>query len=131
MRLKYQVTPLDKSVNLCYSRSNYIEVSVAPLDKSVNLCYTTQNYIEVNRLVSTVTTSTITTVTTIAAMGLTATISIVAVVALIGFLTTKELASASLSPSSHLIARFFNVGILPMVMAFVVIVAVEIARILA
>jgi hypothetical protein len=82
-------------------------------------------------LVTTITTSTVTTVTTIAAMGLTATISIAAVVALIGFLTTKELVSASLSPSSQLIARFFNVGILPMVMAFAIIVAVKIAEVLA
>jgi hypothetical protein len=82
-------------------------------------------------LVTTITTSTVTTVTTIAAMGLTATISIAAVVALIGFLTTKELISASLSPSSQLIARFFNVGILPMVMAFAIIVAVKIAEVLA
>jgi hypothetical protein len=82
-------------------------------------------------MVTTITTSTVTTVTTIAAMGLTATISIAAVVALIGFLTTKELVSASLSPSSQLIARFFNVGILPMVMAFAIIVAVKIAEVLA
>ena len=78
-------------------------------------------------MVTTITTST---VTTIAAMGLTATISIAAVVALIGFLTTKELVSASLSRSSQLMARFFSVGILPMVMAFAVIVAVKIAEIL-
>lgn len=78
-------------------------------------------------MVTTITTST---VTTIAAMGLTATISIAAVVALIGFLTTKELVSANLSRSSQLMARFFSVGILPMVMAFAVIVAVKIAEIL-
>jgi len=82
-------------------------------------------------VVSTVTTSTITTVTTIAAMGLTVTISVAAVVTLIAFLTTKELASASLSPSSHLTARFLNVGILPMIMAFAVIVAVRITEILS
>jgi len=79
-------------------------------------------------MITTVTTSTI---TTVAAMGLTATISIVAVVTLIGFLTTKELASANLSPSSQLIARFLSVGILPMVMAFAIIVAVKIAEVLA
>jgi len=82
-------------------------------------------------MITTITTSTITTVTTIAAMGLTATISIAAVVALISFLTTKELASASLSPSSQLIARFFSVGILPMAMAFAIIVAVKIAEVSA
>lgn len=82
-------------------------------------------------MVSTVTTSTITTVTTIAALGLTAAISAAAVITLIAFLVTKELASASLSPSSQLTARFFNVGILPMVMAFAVIVGVKIAEVLA
>lgn len=78
-------------------------------------------------MITTVTTSTITTVSTIAAMGLAATVS---VVALIAFLTTKELASASLSSSSQRTARFFNVGILPMVMAFVVIVAVKVVEVL-
>jgi len=78
-------------------------------------------------MITTVTTGTITTVSTIAAMGLAATVS---VVALIAFLTTKELASASLSSSSQRTARFFNVGILPMVMAFVVIVAVKVVEVL-
>ena len=82
-------------------------------------------------MITTITTSTITTVTTIAAMGLTATISIVAIVTLIAFLTTKELASASLSTSSQLIARFFSVGILPLVMVFAAVVAVKITEVLA
>jgi len=81
-------------------------------------------------LITTVTTSTVTTVSTIAAMGLAATVSVAAVVALIAFLTTKELAGASLSPSSQRTARFLNVGILPMVMAFAVIVAVKIVEVL-
>jgi len=81
-------------------------------------------------MITTVTTGTITTVSTIAAMGLAATVSVAAVVALIAFLTTKELASASLSSSSQRTARFFNVGILPMVMAFVVIVAVKVVEVL-
>jgi len=79
-------------------------------------------------MISTVTTSTITTVTTIAAMGFTATISAAAVVVLIAFLTARELTSANSSPSSRLTARFLSVGILPMVMAFAVIVAVRIAE---
>ena len=82
-------------------------------------------------MVSTVTTSTITTVSTIAALGLTATISAIAVVTLITFLTAKQLAGASPSLQSRLTARFLNVGILPMIMAFVVIVAVEITKMLA
>ena len=77
-------------------------------------------------MITTVTTSS---VTMIAAMGLIATISVAAAVALIALLTTKELASASRSPSSRRTARFLNVGILPMVMAFAVIVAVKIAEV--
>ena len=81
-------------------------------------------------MITTVTTSTITTVITIAATGLAVTISVAAVVALIVFLSTKELAGASSSPSSQLTARFFNVSIVPMLMAFAVIVAVKIAEVL-
>ena len=81
-------------------------------------------------MITTVTTSTITTVTTIAALGWTAGIGAAAVVALIGFLTTKELASASLSPSRQLIASFFNVSIVPMIMVFAVIVVVKIVAVL-
>ena len=82
-------------------------------------------------MIITITTSTVTTVTTIAAMGLAAAISVPAVAALIVFLTTKELASASLSSSSQLTARFLNVSIVPMIMSFAVIVAVKIAEVLA
>ena len=78
-----------------------------------------------------ITTVTTTTVTTIAAMGLTAAISIAAVVSLIFFLTVKELASAGGSGTCLRIARFSSIGILPLVMAFVVIVAVKIAEVIA
>ena len=81
-------------------------------------------------MITTVTTSTITTVTAIAAIGLTAVVSIVAVVSLICFLTTKELASAGSSSTSLRISRFVSIGILPLVMAFAVIVAVKIAEVL-
>ena len=77
------------------------------------------------------TVTTVTTVTTIAALGLTGVISIAAVVLLILFLTTKELAGARSSGSSLRIARFVGVGILPLVMAFVAIVAIKIAEVLA
>ncbi len=82
-------------------------------------------------MISTVTTSTITTVTTIAAMGLTTAISVAAVVTLIAFLSIKQLAGASPSLSSQLTARFLNIGILPLIMAFTVIVAVKITQVLA
>jgi len=76
-------------------------------------------------------TVTTTTVTTVAAMGLTAAVSIAAVVSLILFLVTRELASASGSSTFSRIAKFFNVGILPLMMAFTVIVAVKIAEVIA
>ena len=75
--------------------------------------------------------TTVTTVTTIAAMGLTAVVSIAAVVGLIFFLTTKELASAGVSSTSLRIARFVSVSILPLVIAFAVMVAVKITEVLA
>jgi len=77
------------------------------------------------------TVTTVTTVTTIAALGLTAAISIAAVVLLMLFLTTKELAAASGRGSSLRIAKFVSVGILPLVMAFAVIVAMKIVEVLA
>ena len=76
------------------------------------------------------TVTTVTTVTTIAALGLTGAISIAAVVLLILFLTTKELAGASNLGFSLRIAKFVSVGILPLVMAFAVIVAIKIAEVL-
>ena len=74
--------------------------------------------------------TTVTTVTTIAALGLTAAISVALVAALIVFLTSRELASSSRSRFSLRIARFASIGILPLAMAFVAIVAVKIAEVL-
>lgn len=82
-------------------------------------------------MITTVTTSTITTVTIMATMGLSITIGVATVITLIAFLTTKELVGASLSPSSRLVAKFLTIGILPMIMAFAVIVIVRIATLLA
>lgn len=76
------------------------------------------------------TVTTVTTVTTITAMGLTATVSIAAIVSLIVFLASKELAGASRSTSLLRVAKFVNIAILPLVMAFAVIVCVKIASIL-
>ena len=81
-------------------------------------------------MISTVTTSTVTTVTTIAAMGLTSVITIAAVVSLILFLSVKELANAAGSGTSLRIARSLSIGILPLAMAFAVIVATRIAEFL-
>ena len=79
-------------------------------------------------MVSTVTTSTVTTVTTIAAMGLGFVIGIAAIVALVVFLTVKELVSASQFPHFRLLGRYLNVGVLPLVIAFGVIVVVKVGE---
>lgn len=83
------------------------------------------------KLISTVTVTTITTITSIAALGLTATISVAAVITLIAFLTTKELASSGRSSSSMRIGRYLSIGIIPLLMAFAVVVGVKIAEVLA
>lgn len=77
-----------------------------------------------------ITTVTVSTVTTMVAMGLTAVVTIAAVVSLLCFLVTRELASAHGSSTSLRVAKFLSVGILPLAMAFAVIVAVRIAEVL-
>ena len=81
-------------------------------------------------MITTVTTTMMLTVTTITAMGLTAAISIAAIVSLIALLTTRELANAGGSGTSLRIARFVSVGIVPLVIAFAVIVALKVAEVL-
>ncbi len=82
-------------------------------------------------MIITVVTTVTTVTTTIAALGLTAAISIACIVTLILFLATKELTGVSSSGTLLRIAKFVNVGILPLVLAFTVIVGVKIAEILA
>ena len=77
-------------------------------------------------MVSTVSTTISTAINSIAVMGLTGAVIIAAVTLLVSFLITKELSVASQSHSSRLVARFLNVGIVPLVMVFAVVVAVKI-----
>ena len=77
------------------------------------------------------TVTTVTTVTTIAAMGLTAAVSIAGAVVLVLFLATKEVASVGGSSFPLRLTKSLNVGILPLVMAFAVIVALTITEVLA
>ncbi len=70
------------------------------------------------------------TVTATSALGFGAIISMAAVVTLIVFLATRELASAGRSRFSLRIARFASVGILPLAIAFAVMVAIQIAQVL-
>lgn len=81
-------------------------------------------------MITTVTTSTVTTVTMIAAMGLTATITVAALVTLIAFLTTKEVSGAVHSSARVRIARFVNVGIVPLAIVFVCLLVVAILQVM-
>ena len=81
-------------------------------------------------MISTVTVTTISTITTIAALGMVAALSMAATVTLIAFLATKELVSTRGDGSSQRIGRFLNVGIIPLLMTFIAVVAITIAQVL-
>lgn len=74
--------------------------------------------------------TTVTTVTTVAAMGLTSAMSIAAIVVLILLLITKEVTGASQSHICQLVTKLLNVSIVPLVMAFAIVLAVRIFEII-
>ena len=76
------------------------------------------------------TTVTTTTVTTVTALGLTGALGIMATLVLITFLVCKELASASAGERAIRWSRVLNVGIVPLLVAFAVIVAGKVAQVL-
>ena len=80
-------------------------------------------------MITTVTTSTVTTVTTMIGFGVA--LGLVAVVALVAFLCVKELAAASGGSSQRFLARSLDVGIVPLIIAFGMIVAMKVVAILA
>jgi len=77
-------------------------------------------------MISTVTTSTVTTVT-----GFGMTLGLVAVIALIAFLGVRELATASEGGTQRLLAKSLDIGIVPLIIAFAMIIAMEMVEILA
>jgi len=79
-------------------------------------------------MVSTVTVSTI---TTIAALGLAAGIGVFVILLLIGLLASKELLGASSNAKGKLLARYLNISIIPLLIAFAVIVGLKVVEILA
>jgi hypothetical protein len=99
-----------------------------PLTMSPSRCYPNHKYIGEERVVCTVTVSSISTIT---AMGLALAVGVLGTVTLIALLTIKELAAVQSSPVSRLVARFSDVGILPMMVAFAVTVAIKVAEMLA
>lgn len=79
-------------------------------------------------MISTVVSSTVTSVTVLTDVGII--LGLVAVIALVAFLCAKELATAS-GGSRRSLASFLDVGIIPLSIAFALIVAMEIIKILA
>lgn len=73
-------------------------------------------------MVSTVTPS------TLAAMGTAAGLGILAVFTLLGILVTKELARDQDSPRVRALHDILNVAIVPLILAFVIVVVVQIIR---
>ena len=82
-------------------------------------------------MIVSITTSTITTITSLGASGLIAGLSLMVVLCWIGLLSTRVLASSTHSGSGQRIATFLGVGILPLTMVFLVILAVKIAGVLS
>jgi len=80
-------------------------------------------------MISTVTTSTVTTVTTMIGFGMA--LGLVAVITLIAFLGVRELATASRGGTQRLLAKSLDIGIVPLIIAFAMIIAMEMVKILA
>jgi hypothetical protein len=78
-----------------------------------------------------VTTVTISTITVIAATSIVVGIGIFVSMLLIGFLSTRELLQADGGVRQKLLARSLLIGIIPLLIGFIVIVALKVAEILA
>ena len=79
-------------------------------------------------MITTVVTTTVTSVTTMLDFGMI--LGLVAIIALAAFLCAKELAISSENSSHRPLAKFLDVGIVPLAIAFAMIVAMEIVKIL-
>ena len=76
-------------------------------------------------MISTVTT---TTVTTIASLTMAGSLAVVGIFLLLAFLIQKELATASESRFAAALSRVSNVAIVPLLVAFALIVATKVAE---
>jgi hypothetical protein len=76
-------------------------------------------------MVSTVTTSTVTTVTTVAIAG---SVALIGICTLLALLVQKELATATESRFARALSRALNIGIVPLLVSFVLVVAVKVAE---
>ncbi|HEY76483.1 MAG TPA: hypothetical protein G4O00_09925 [Thermoflexia bacterium] len=76
-------------------------------------------------MVSTVTTTTVSTVTTVALAG---SLALVSILTLLALLIQKELTTASEGRLARALGRVLNIGIVPLLMGFALIVAVRVAE---
>jgi hypothetical protein len=81
-------------------------------------------------MVSTVTTSTVTTISTITAMGLVTAVGLAGTLTLICLLMTRELAGVQTSSKYKMLAKFSDVGIIPLTLAFGVTVILKVVEVL-
>jgi len=80
-------------------------------------------------MISTVTTTTVTTVTT-ATIAVLGGLSLLAILMLLGMLISKELVSVSDRPRLKAFGYALNVAIVPLLLAFVLVVVVKVAEVL-
>ncbi|HLA97160.1 MAG TPA: hypothetical protein VJL34_01810 [Anaerolineales bacterium] len=78
-------------------------------------------------MISTVTTSTVSTVTTAALAG---SVALIGILVLLALLVQKELASAASGARFQALAKVLNIGILPLLIAFGLVVFTRVAEIL-
>ena len=78
-------------------------------------------------MISTVTTTTVSTVTTVA---LAASLGLIAIVTLLALLIQKELVTVGSGARTQALGRALNMAIVPLLMAFALIVAVKVAEVL-
>lgn len=78
-------------------------------------------------MISTVTTSTVSTVTTAALAG---SVALIGILVLLVLLVQKELSSAAAGTRFEALSKALNIGILPLMIAFVMVVVARVAEVL-
>jgi len=78
-------------------------------------------------MISTVTTTTVSTVTTVA---LAASLGLVTIVTLLSLLIQKELVTAATGPRTRALGQALNIAIVPLLIAFALIVVAKVAEVL-
>jgi len=78
-------------------------------------------------MISTVTLSTVSTVTTAALAG---SVALIGILVLFGLLLQKEVTTASTNPRLRRLGSILNIGIVPLIIAFVLVVISQVAGVL-